>query len=329
MIADNASFALERLLGLCAGDSLVLISDPTADLSVVQALAEAVSACGASHVAISMPAALEMGDDLPAAVAAAVATADAVVLVSSWFPAWVATSGMWRAINEYGTRVLHVDPPHRMVLESGMAEEDVTAIVDNGRVLEERLGAADGLLIVDRAGNELRCSINAGNRHVSLEFPVQFGFTKLPSGVFTVAVTPGSYEGRIVWDAVDGIGAVAGDWIEVEVEQGGVTNVRGRGAGADYVAEKVAVSRAFAQVTEFGVGTNPSVPSRDFLGEDWHEAANRHAGTVHYGLGSAHTASGPAGRVPFHTHLVSLDASVYAMPGRVPLVVSGTIFRDG
>ena len=325
LLEQNAMFALDRLVGLRRKDTVLVISDPTADLNVLAALKEALGNSGASYAVVSVPKVVEMGVELPAPIDSALALADVAVLVSAWFPAWVATKAFWRAVHEYGTRVLHIDPPHRLVLEEGMTDADLVAVAECGHALQERIEGATGLLIADRFGNELRCDIDSRNCHVSADFPLEFGFSKLPTGVFTASVLPGTYEGRIRSDAVEGFPMRDGDFIEVDAKGGVVTGVRGRGAGKDHVAEKVSVSAAFAQLTEWGVGTNPSISEERFLQQPWHEAANRSAGIIHFGLGSAHTVAGAAGRVPYHTHLVARKATVYALPASVPLVLSGRI----
>lgn len=324
-LQDNAAIALERLVGVEPGESVLLLTDPSADSGVRDGFAAAIRAARAEPVALAVPTVLEMGEELPDAIDDALSRADVAVIVSRWLPSWVATKGMWRALNEYGTRVLHVDPPHLAVLGQRIETHHLESITRSGRALRAALDGAKQVLLIDRHGNELRCGIDAANCHVSEEFPVEFGFTKLPSGVFTVSVEPGTYEGRFVWDAVEGCPRAPGDRIEVAVEAGVVVGVDGHGEGMEYVRRQVAVSEEFARVTELGIGTNPGVRATDLLGHRWHEAANRAAGIVHFGLGSSHTAEGPGGRLPFHTHLVSLDTSAYALPDRTPLLDRGRI----
>jgi hypothetical protein len=321
-LEDNALAALERLVGLRSGDSVLLIRDPSADDNVVAALAPAVRVAGGELLVVALPEVLEQGREPPAPLRAAMALADIVVLVSRWLPAWVATRAMWGAIHEYGTRVLQIDPPHRLVLEQGVEPAELEEIVGRGRALGERLHGATGLLIVDRFGHELRCEIDSRNCHVSSEFPIDVGFTKLPAGVFTTAVVPGTYRGSIVWDAVEGLAMDDDDAIRACAVDGAVTEVAGSGAGMQHVAVQVAAAAANGRLTEFGVGINASVPARRYLREPWHEAANRSAGVVHFGLGAPDPGSE---RPPFHTHLVALEATVYALPSEVPLVTSGRI----
>jgi hypothetical protein len=250
--------------------------------------------------------------------------ADVVVLVVRWLPAWVATEGLWRAIHEYGTRVLQLDPPHGLALENGVSDTELEQISEYGKRLLRTVESASGLLIVDRFGNELRCNVDSRNVQVSSDFPVRFGFGKFPTGLFTVSVVPGTYEGRITWDAVEGYPMNDGDLIEADVADGVVQRIGGQGAGKEHVAEKVAISTDFARLTEFGLGINPAIPEEQFLRQPWHEGANRSAGIVHFGLGSSRTGEGRGNR-PFHTHLVSREASVYTLPDVVPVITSGRI----
>lgn len=323
-LLNNASTVLDRLVGIKSEDSVLLISDPTADSAVLAALTEAIHDAKARPVTISMPEVLLMGDEVPRSVEAALAMADIVVLVVRWLPAWVATRGLWRAIHEYGTRVLQLDPPHGLALVNGVNDIELEQVSEYAEKVRRTVESASGLLIVDRFGNELRCNVDSCNIQTSSEFPFRFGFGKFPTGLFTVSVVPGTYEGRITWDAVEGYPMVDGDLIEADVADGIVQRIGGHGAAKEHVAEKVAISTAFAQLTEFGLGINPAIPEEQFLRQPWHEGANRSAGIVHFGLGSSRTGEGRGDR-PFHTHLVSRAASVYALPDVVPVIKSGRI----
>jgi len=320
----HASAVLDRLIGLGSADSVLVISDPSADDAVVAALVAAVTEAQAGPITISMPDVLKLGDELPRTVETAMAMADVVLLVVQWLPAWVAAKGFWRAVHEYGTRVFQFDPPYRLALENGITDAELATVAEHARTLRDRVRGADGLLIVDRFGNELRCRVDSTNLSVSSEFPGGFGFHKFPTGLFTLGVLPGSYAGRIVWDAVEGHPMREGDLIEVEVADGAVCRVAGQGTGMEHVAEQVAVCPAYALLTEFGLGTNPALPQERFLREAWHEGANRSAGIVHFGLGSAKTRGGPENTL-FHTHLVARGTTVYALPDQVQVITDGQI----
>lgn len=319
----HAADVLERLLGLQQGDEVVLVTDPTADEEVVAAVRAAALDSGARTVTLAVPEVVQLGDRLDGPVDGALAQADVALLVTQWLPAWVAARGFWRAVHEYGTRVLQFDPPYRIALENGLTDAELEAVVQNSRVLRERVRGATELLIVDRFGNELRCGVDATNLSVSDHFPTAFGFAKFPVGLFTLGVRPGTYSGRIVWDAVEGVPWREGDRIEIEAAEGAVTCVSGVGAGMEFVARQVALAPAYALLTEFGLGTNPALPEEAFLREDWHEGVNRSAGILHFGLGSSRT-PGADGRI-FHTHLVTREASVLTLPDRGVVLMDGRV----
>lgn len=309
VMEHTALAILSEVVSVGAKDSVVVLHDPSVPQSVVDALARSSLRLGHHVTVVSVPAVLAMTEEPPNDIATILCVADVVLLASQWHAPWMASRAVWRAIYEYSTILLHFDPPHALALSGKSCVGVLPAIEAAGARLLKALHGARHVQVSDRFGNVLTFGIHAGSYHFSSKFPLDVGFTQVPPGTFTVQIVPGSFEGRIAWDALEGYPSRRSAPVLADVEGGVVTRVSGDSAAARALDQSLRETPTFGMIGEFGIGLNPMIDVEAVLDSDWHESADRAQGVVHFGLGASMW-RGRSGRMPFHTHAVTLYADV-------------------
>lgn len=194
-------------------------------------------------------------------------------------------------------------------------------VAEDTRRLAELLGEASSARLTTAAGTRLELAL--GDRPgtaLTNELAFPGGWGALPD-FFEAAVAPleESAEGVVVVDGMSLVTGIADEPIELLVEGGRVTSLRGGAADALRAYLDAAGTNADV-VCELGVGTN-GVASAALTGGF---VDKRIAGTVHLGLGD-NLGLGGASRAPTHTDVLVRDARL-ELDGRLVVADGGLRF---
>jgi len=226
------------------------------------------------------------GEEPPACVAAAMASADVVVAATS--RSLSHTSARKRAC-EAGARVASMPGITPEMLRSGAMLADYSQVRELAERVAEVLSRGERIRIRSPSGTDFEASI-AGRKGMAdtgmIHRPGDFG--NLPAGEGFIAPVEESCSGVVAFDcSFSGIGVLE-EPLVLRVERGRLLN-------PPAALEEAFRSESSRWVAEIGIGTNPSAVLRGNVLED-----EKVLGTVHVAFGDNHTFGG---RVEAEVHL--------------------------
>jgi leucyl aminopeptidase (aminopeptidase T) len=281
----RASTAIvEQCLAVQPGEEVLVVTDPR-KTGVARSIATAATAAGAETVIATMPLLESHGNEPPATVAEAMATADVVFTCTT--KAITHTHARLRAA-EQGVRTGIL----RSVTEDMMVEGAMTVDFEQLRRRTEALavilGDASEAHVTSDEGTDVQFSLE-GCDAFSLDgyFHEEYGFATLPPGESPTHPAEGTTNGTIVVDvSMDNIGQLD-DPIRLTVEDGFVTDVAGGEEAAQLQAVFDRSDDNARNIAEFAIGTNPKAKLIGNLAED-----KKLEGTVHFAVGDNESLGG-------------------------------------
>jgi leucyl aminopeptidase (aminopeptidase T) len=288
-LAPAADTALDRL-GLRAGDLFLIVSNPC-DAAIAGALADAASRRSLVLSVEEFAATTRDGEEPPATVAAAMASASAIALVTrfslSHTRARVGATGAGARI----ASLPNLDPE----IFARLLPIDYARLEAVGRPLARRLSAATGCRVTGPAGTEIELRLD-GREAIcddgDLASPGAFG--NLPAGEVYIAPREGEASGRIVFDGSLAHFGLLDEPLVVEVEHGVATRATG-GRAAAWLLETLDAGGPNGRVlAELGIGINPAAQVSGTMLED-----EKAEGTVHLAFGT-NTSMGGANQATVH-----------------------------
>ncbi len=278
------------------GEQILMVSDYAQDEAVIDAFATAARAHGHGMTAVLFPP-VRPGEEPPAAVAAGMASARAVILIPT------KSITFSRAVAEArrtGTRLLVCTGLDAKIMLEVVPRVDYQGMAAIGARLAARFAGARRLRMTSEVGTD--CSMDITGREPLLHDGVcsdEGEEDDIPGGQVSLAPVESSPEGRIVLDAsiLPGVGALA-DPITLEVSHGRVASITG---GRD-ARRFDAWLREFDDpemfvVSEAGVGINAACTlTGSVAGVD-----ETIAGMLHVGIGTNLPFPGGRHRAKGHT----------------------------
>lgn len=319
-MAPTAKRIMEQVLAVQPGERLVIVTDFERPRSITDLLTTTGSRYGLEVVVVAMPARVMGGEEPPAAIAAAMRRADAIIVQTSH--SMTHTNAEREALRA-GARVCNIrEVDEEMMVRGGMTADydEVDRITRRGVAL---LAAATTARVTTPEGTDLQFDLTGRPAFGLSGFAREAGqFSGLPDGEAAIAPLEGRTEGVLVAPyLIEKIGQVT-EPFRMEVASGRIVRVEG-GAQAQalnaILGRKDPGARNFA--AELALGTNPAcreIPKS-------REVKKR--------LGQAHVANGDnlslGGRVESAVHLdIILLRPTVVLDGRIVLDAGSPLFAQ-
>lgn len=283
-MSHTARDIVEKCLSVTPGEEVFVITDPR-KVGVARAIANAANAAGAETVTAIMPLLESHGNEPPATIAEGMATADVAFTCTT--KAITHTRSRLRAA-EAGTRIGILRSVTEDMMVEGAMRVDFEELRRRTEALAQIMTDASDATVTSKEGTDISFSID-GTQAYSLDgyFHEEYGFATLPPGESPTHPVEGSANGTVVFDvSMDNIGQLD-DPLEVDFEDGFVTEVRG---GEEAVELQRILDRSdenAGNLAEFAIGTNPKAKLIGNLAED-----KKRAGTMHFAIGDNESLGG-------------------------------------
>lgn len=285
-LARNAAKPLE--LNAEPGDDVVIVSDTGVDEAVWSALFAAANQIGLDPTLTLTTPRREHGNDPTAVVEAAMTNADLCLMVTSTA---ITHSSAGAAAQRSGVKCIAMDEMTPDILAGGAASADYESMQGIAARLGEIYAAGSKMRITSEHGTDVEGDIS-GRTYWPIAGKIVDNATQnicaFPDGEVGVAPAEGSTNGTVVWDTtVHGIGLLDSP-IELVVEDGWVTDVRGDKDADRYreILEQGDENAAYC-AAEFSIGINPDAEITGRMRTD-----KKVAGAVHIATGANYDLGG-------------------------------------
>ncbi len=280
-IVEISMNTLADCLGLQAGETFLVVSDDTRK-GLAESLYEAGKRLGTEAMLMLMKERGKSGEEPPAAVSAAMASAQAVVCITKHSLTHTQARKLAAAA---GARVATMPGiTEDMFLEGAIAADYMEVKALTEKVTE--LLTESRKVRIEKDGRSLEFSIDGRDGVPSTGMYTEPGQSgNLPSGEAYIAPIEGSASGQIVVDgSIAGIGKLAGP-IVLSVEKGRLVAAEGGGEGTKLL--ELLGDGDGRLLGEFGIGTNEKARITGVVLED-----EKVYGTIHVAFGSNNTFGG-------------------------------------
>lgn len=316
-MAPSARRIVEQLMAIKPGEHVLIITDAERPTTITQALVSAVGSVAGEPVLITMNSRPMGGVEPPPIVAAAMQSADVVLLQASY--STTHTNAVRNALAK-GVRICDMwGFDEEMMLRGG-----ITADYEEVKATSERLGklmaSAREVHLATPEGTDLTMTIEDRKIITLVGMARNPGeICALPDGEAVVSPREGSTNGVMVNPFTIEKREIAfpKEPVRIEVRDGSITDISG-GYEADYFAQLLQEHGSSAHnIAEFALGTNPACR----LGASLREA-KKAWGTAHVGVGDSRTIGGRV-ESPLHIDLifrrptVTADDTVLVKDGKV------------
>lgn len=297
-IVEASRNVLAECLGLRGGESLLVVADD-GKRELGEAVRAAGAGLGAEAVLMVMAERTRSGEEPPAAVAAAMEAAQAVVCITEH--SLTHTAARKRAAAA-GARVATMPGVTEDMFLNGAITADYRQVKALTELLTEQLTVSRTVRI-EKDGHRLELNIDGRAGVASTGMYLNPGESgNLPSGEAYIAPVEGSAHGSLLADgSVAGYGALSAPLL-LTVEQGRLTGAEGDGAAELFTMLGEGDGR---QLAEFGIGTNDKARITGVVLED-----EKVYGTIHVAFGSNHTFGGTIS-AGVHIDIVVKEPDVY------------------
>lgn len=317
-MAATARRIMEQVLAVRPGERLVIVTDFERPRSITDLLSTTAVLYGLHPVIVTMPSREMGGEEPPAAVAAAMREADAIIVQTSHS---MTHTNAERDALRAGARVCNIrEVDEEMMVRGGMTADydQVDRITQRGVAL---LGAASSARLTTPEGTDLQIDLTGRPAFGLSGFAREPGqFSGLPDGEAAIAPVEGRTTGVVVNPyLIEKIGQVT-EPFRMEVAGGQIVHITG-GAQAQMLEEilsrKDRGGRNFA--AELALGTNPAcrlIPkSRE---------VKKRLGQAHVALGDNLSLAG-AVESAIHLDIILLQPTV-TLDGRTVIAAGEPIF---
>jgi 2,5-dihydroxypyridine 5,6-dioxygenase len=289
-LVERARIFVEQWAKVEAGERVLVLADDETDREVAHAVLVAARATGADVTFIEMPRPDSAWAEPSEVVLGAMKHAQKCLSLALVYHDRRTTV----ARREYGMAMFFLLPPVPSTLSGPASYYPIELCAEIGRQCALRLRASREIRISSRRGTDFcalldprNCTADPGGwleawdpGRVIGRTPGE-GSNTFPPGVVLAYPDPGSVEGTAVYEHHVGVGPVASH-LAVRYENGRC--IAAQGEGAEKLASIVAGIEYATDVAELAWGTNPHQTLT--LGTERNPIdAERHAGTVHVGIG--------------------------------------------
>jgi leucyl aminopeptidase (aminopeptidase T) len=281
------------------GEELLVVCDP-GTRALAERLREEGERAGADAVLVLMTERATSGTEPPAAIAAAMASADAVLAPTTQSLSHTAAR---KAATDAGVRIATLPGVTEELLARVMSA-DMEGLRRKGRAVADALSVGTEARITSDAGSDLRMSLEGRTAIPDAgELGPPGAFGNLPCGEGFIAPVEGTAEGTLVVDgSIAAIGKVS-EPVTLRVEGGHLVEAFGE-EGAAFMKILEAAGPEGTNVAELGIGTNEKATLTGNVIED-----EKLLGTAHVAFGAS-AAIGGTVQVPIHLDCVVLRPTV-------------------
>lgn len=307
---DAAAVTVERL-GVGGDDSFLVVYNPEL-VPIAEALANAARDRAGSLLALEFPPTSRNGEEPPADVAAAMAEASAIALVTKC------------SLSHTNARLAATRKGARVASLPGINEEmfgrtipiDYGYLETLGRSLAAQLTEAELCRITAPGGTDVEISLRGREgRSDDGDLRAAGAFGNMPAGEAYIAPFEQEGSGTIVFDGSLASWGLLDELLTVSFDAGRAVSIEGGGA-ADWLTETLDAGGATGRViAELGIGTNPGATITGLILED-----EKVEGTIHLAFGT-NTGIGGANESSVHIDGLVRDPTV-ELDGRI-------VMRDG
>jgi len=268
--------AIVDLMGIQPGEKVLILSDERISEEPLQIMVDAIRRSGAlSVVKRNLPSTFV--EELPPFFEDLVQRVDVVLFAASH--SFYHTALRKRAKKEWGKRVAECYGIVKESLAQGGLTADPVEVARRGRDLWMRLRESGPIRITTSAGTDFSFHL----RHAGFEkgcYRTSGSGGNLPAGEVFLIPVPKSAHGRIRLDlSMDMLGSLRDKPLTIEVREGKVESLSG--PKAFILEDLIQKDNRIAQLSEIGLGTNPSAKLGRNVLED-----EKVYGTCHVGFGN-------------------------------------------
>lgn len=279
-LSEVAHRIINDLIEVEPGEEVFVVCDAERE-PISRAIVSATRGADATGLLTVAPRVRAYGNEPPATVAEAMCTAD--VAVTNMNTSLSHTRAR-RAASEAGTRTLNLRGVTVDTMLHGGIDTDYDELQRRTMLVRDALLATDSVRVTSPTGTDVTLDIT-GRQAYSLdgaysEAGHEAQHIAIPTGEAPVAPVEGTAEGTIVVDhSMDELGVLK-ESVEIEIEEGVATDVRG-GEDARRLRQLLEEHDENARnLAELAIGTNPDARLSGILAED-----KKVYGTVHFALG--------------------------------------------
>ena len=310
---DEAAAVTVERLGVGGDDAFLVVYNP--DLApIADALAEAARVCTKSFRTLEFPTTSRNGEEPPADVAAAMAEASAIALVTTYS---LSHTNARLAVTRNGGRVASL-PGINEEMFGRTIPIDYSYLETLGRSLAAQLTEAEFCRITAPGGTDVEISLRGREgRSDDGDLRAAGAFGNMPAGEAYIAPFEQDGQGTIVFDGSLASWGLLEEPLTVAFAGGRAASMEG-GAAAAWLAETLDAGGATGRViAELGIGTNPGATITGLILED-----EKVEGTIHLAFG---TNTGIGGENESSVHIdglvrdptVELDGRAVMRDGRL------------
>jgi mannose-6-phosphate isomerase-like protein (cupin superfamily) len=327
---ESAVFSLLRYAGVGPGDRVALIVDAASpvEASLLTALGDAIAARGGSATRLASPSFDPRTEDVPSALADALAEVD-VALDFADHESFVHTDAGRRLVREGTLRFVSVSARTSAEFGAPFASFPLDALFARARASAARLAPGGPATLRTPSGTELSFDVRPGmvigmpgGASPALMRRGRGDFGLFPAGA--VGTSPANARGVIVLDGLVGVRGLFPEPIRLDVDGGFVRRVEG-GSDARRFADAIAARPQGGFVGKLIAGLHPNAPLEAGLAElDRRKARlSRREGVVLVGFGDARAIGGDVAST-WHADGVVLGPVDWSVDGR-PLFRAGRV----
>lgn len=303
-MAYGANMAVNQVLQVRKGESVLIITDSDRPRTITQALAYSAVSAGAEVVVLTMEPQEIGGQEPPAPVAAAMAAAQVVINQST--QSLTHTNATRTAIKQ-GVRIANLRNLTEEMMVSGGIRADYHQVKRISETLARLLSEADVIRMTTPDGTDLSMRAKGRPAIAQTGFVTRPGeLSGLPDGEATLAPLEGTTEGAAAAPYIaDSLGLIS-EPLKMQIRKGRITEITGGKQAQELIHLLQRHDEAgYNAASQFALGTNPMCKVMANTRE-----VSKKLGTAHFAIGD-NVSLGGKSESSFHIDFVFLNPSVF------------------
>jgi len=303
----TAELIVRKLLGIKAGEEVVLIADTETDMEMVQALAGIIQAVGAEYTIAIMPTRpLEQSHKMTQFIDKGLESANVVIGMTKASGASCYSPVISRLRTEKGLRQLSMVMRDLDIWTKGGATADYDEVLKTAKRLHNLWAKGKEIALTSKKGTNLVAKIGIVPPFIEAGFALDFGDeAAFSDGEVSQGIIEGTAEGIVVIDGPIAHIGQPNTPIRIQVQNGRAVHIDGDEKGAGQLWDIIQSVKDADNFAEIGIGVN-----RWCLQNGLFEEEKKRLGNVHIALGRNTGGYGGTIASMIHMDMVLYDASV-------------------
>ncbi|TDX43696.1 aminopeptidase [Orenia marismortui] len=290
-LKESARIVAKDCLAIKEGEQVLIVVDEP-KRKIANAIFEASKELGAEVILMEMIPRDNHGQEPPKLVAKAMKFADVVIMPTS--KSLSHTQARIEA-NQAGARAATMPDITEEMMKRAL-NADYKVIKERGNKITEKLSTGKEVRVTAPNGTDIRMLIEGREGHPDTGIYHQTGeFGNLPAGESYIAPLEGKSQGKFIVDGSMAEAKVHTEEIELLVEDGYVTEIKGKAAARNLRKIIEPYGKDAKNIAELGIGTNDQAELTGNILED-----EKVLGTVHIAIGDN---SAMGGNISVDSHL--------------------------